>query len=263
MDGERITRELGNTLEENSIRENVYGEYHPSTISGCPLKSFLNWMTDSETTLNRWLFQGSAVHFYLQEKPGLLRDAMHDAGYHGIDTRFEVPKKYSLEDGAEITGRCDILATDGDEEHVIDIKYSSIPVHSGHGRLWKYASQVNCYANMFGADEWGLLMINSKSDNIPEDIEMINQEADEENFELIKSKAQRLHYVLEEFGYQDGERLSPSELDAKMSEVWDTVFDYLDKDNCPSYDSECDYCDHKEYCPVKQGEMGGLIGMGN
>jgi len=262
MEDKKIEDALAERLRENNHRESHHGKYHPSTISGCPLKALLDRMTDKETILNRWLFQGSAVHYYLQEKPGLLRDALHDAGYHSLETDFEVPTIYPVEEGIFITGTCDILTHGHGKRSVIDIKYSSIPPSSGHGRIWKYASQVNTYANMFDCDEWGLMMINSKSDNIPEDITMISQEADEENFELIQDKARNIHSALSRAGWQDGERWDPTELDAKMDETWEMVFDFISTQNCPSYDQECKYCDHKEYCPVKQGETGGLVGMG-
>lgn len=258
MRGEQIADELGSVIEESGDRPNVLGEYHPSTISGCPLKTFLDWMTDDETLVNRWLFQGSAVHYYLQEKPGMLTEALDRAGYHPLNTGYEVHTEYQINDDALITGTCDVLTSDGDTDIVLDLKYSSVPPDSGHGRLWKYASQVNCYANMFDADEWGLVMINSKSDNIPEDIVTISDEADEENFELITDKAEGIDSALREFDYGEGERLNPDQLQSDMMDLWEDVFQYMSTQQCPSYDKECRYCEHKSYCPVKQGEFGGL-----
>ena len=263
MKGDEIAEELSNAIEEHGNRGKTFGQYHPSTISGCPLKAFLNWITDNETQYNRWLFQGSAVHFFLQEHPDLLQKALNDAGYHPLDTDYEVHKLHSINEYVTITGTCDILTHTEDERAVIDIKYSSIPPTSNHGRLYKYASQVNTYANMFNADEWGLLMINSKSDHIPDDIVMIDQETDDENFEKVKEKATGVHQALSHFGYPKGERFAPSELDAKMQDVWDTVFNFISQKDCPSYEKECQYCDHKQYCPVKQGEVGGLRGLGD
>lgn len=258
MKGKEIASELGDVIEENGNREKTLGEYHPSTISGCPLKAFLKWITDNETLVNRWLFQGSAVHYYLQEKPGMLTEALHRAGYHPLNTDYEVHTEYHINDDVLITGTCDVLTHGDENDAIIDLKYSSVPPDSNHGRLWKYASQVNTYANMFKADEWGLLMINSKSDNIPNDIAMIDGEADEENFEIVTSKAVSIDSALRNFDYGEGERLEASQLESDMMDLWEEVFEYLDRQNCPSHEEECRYCDFKECCPVKQGEFGGL-----
>lgn len=101
-------------------------------------------------------------------------------------------------------------------------------------------------------------MINSKSDNIPEDIEMISQEADEENFEKTVGKAKDIDTALRKYDYGDGERFEKSALSADMMDLWDDVMDIIDKRQCPSYDKECQYCPFKSSCPVKQGKLGGL-----
>lgn len=253
---------LSNAIEYNSSRDHPYGEYHSSEISGCPLKTFLDKMVELEQQLNRWLFNGSAVHYYLQNNPNLLDRALSDAGFHPLDTDYEVETHHHLSEDVWLSGRCDIMTHQGGKRSIIDIKYSSIPPHSGHGRIYKYMSQVNTYAHMFNADEYGLLMINSKSNHIPDDIVMLTGEPNEDNWELNKQKAFSIHHALEEYGYPDGTRWEQSDLEERMDSFWEEVMELIDKDNCPSYEKECQYCDHSSYCPVKQGKLGGLRGLG-
>lgn len=256
---------LGQAILDNSRRKghDEFGEYGPSQISGCPLKTFLDEMTDTEVPINRWVFGGSAVHYYLQKHPGLLPKAIEDAGFHLLDTHFEVETHYTLSDDIWISGRCDVLTHDGDQRVIIDLKYSSIPPHSGHGRIYKYLSQLNAYANMFDANEMGLLMVNSKSDHIPSDIGVITGEPDENNWDILKSKARMVHRTLEEYEYDEGNRWTNDSLADKIDDFWEHIMSIIDKEHCPSYEKECQYCDHKSYCPVYQGKTGGLKGMGN
>lgn len=257
MEPDKIEESLGNVLEENGIREDKFGYYHPSEVSGCPLSTFLDYMTESETILNKWLFQGSAVHYYLQET-GLLDKALHKAGYHTLDTKYEVPTNYDLGDGAKITGTCDILTHDGDDTIILDIKYSSVKPSTGTGRVYKYLSQVNTYAHMFGADEYGLLLINNRADNIPEEINVVEGTPSEDNWELVKLKARAVHRALNRYGYPDGERWSTKQLKNAGVDTWKDIMEDIPEEHSPSYDGECRYCDHKDYCPVENGKLGGL-----
>lgn len=254
MDTERIEASLKNVLEEDSKREERFGEYHPSEVTGCPLKVTLDKMTDNETVLNSWLFQGSAVHYYLQEA-GLLDKALHKAGYHMLDTDYEVHNKYHLGDDVWLTGTCDIMCYDGDAKTILDIKYSSIPVESGHGRLFKYFSQANTYAFMFGADEYGLMVLNSQSRELLDDIHVLEGKPDEENWQLVTDKARAIHTSLREFGYDTGVVWPVDDLADKSIDFWDDVLEEFDISNIPAYNQECKYCDHSSYCPVKQGKL--------
>jgi len=256
---------LANTLRENSRRESEYGYYHPSTISGCPLKGFLDKMTETSTELNNYMFQGSAVHFYLQENPELLTQALYDAGFHPLDTRYEVHTIYEMEDGIHLTGTCDALANGDNGVAIVDIKYSSVRPETHQGRLFQYMSQTNTYSHMFGADEYGLLLLYSyandnqsgnKPQNIPDSILLLPGEPNEDNWEMVKSKARQIHYALGEFGFPDGERWEDSYI---PDEWWDKILGIIDRGNCPAYEKECNYCDHSDHCPVFNS---GLKGMG-
>lgn len=262
MDKEKMYK-LEDTLADVLERDNaaygqhVYGEYHPSQVSGCPLKVFLNWMTDDETTLNSWLFQGSAVHYYLQET-GLMTEALNDAGYHPVHTSYEVATQKEIGDGITITGKCDIHVGRNGDTTIFDIKYSSLPADSGHGRIYKYMSQANTYAHMFDADAYGLIMINSKSRDLCDDIAVMPGQMSEENWEIVKQKAHSIHEALDEYGWPEGERLPPDLLDNKKNEFWKEMMQFFDKKQCPSYEKECDWCSHSGYCPVKNGKLGGV-----
>lgn len=262
MPAEEIPEALGERLEEDNFRPRDMGEYHPSTISGCPLKSFLSWMTENRPELNHWMFEGSAVHHYLQERPELLTQALYDAGYHPLDTGYEISNRTKVGDGIHIVGTCDILTEDDENSIVIDMKYSSVQPGQGRNRIYKYASQVNTYANMFGTDEWALLLIYSRADNIPEELTIISNETDEENYDMIKSKAKTIHSALKHYEFHRQNRWEMSELEKKIDSFWEDVMEHFDKQQCPSYDGECKYCDHKSYCPVYQGKLGGLQGLG-
>lgn len=261
MDEEAIEESLGNVLREDNHRPKKLGEYHPSQVTGCPLKTFLDWMTENHSGLNHWLFSGSAVHFYLQEKSNLLSEALKRAGYHPLDTKYEVRNRTNIGGGVNIVGTCDILTHDGEDTIILDIKYSSVKPSSGRGRMWSYLSQVNTYSYMFGADEYGLLLIYNRADSIPDEINVVSNSPSEDNWELVKEKARSIDDTLYDFGYQDGRRFKSDNMSA-TDDIWTDVLSNIDKTHCPSYKQECKYCDHKEYCPVKQGKVGGLKGMG-
>lgn len=240
------------------------GQFGPSQISGCSLKVYLEKMTDHEVTMNSWLFQGSAVHHYLEES-GILREALHEAGYHAVHTDFEVSAEHEINDDVSIHGTADVVTSDGEDDVIYDIKYSSIPAHSGHGRIYKYFSQANTYAHMFDADGYGLIMINSKSQNLREDIVILEGEMSEDNWEIVKQKAVNIFNALEAADYYDesvndghGNRFDPQELSEVGADFWSEVMEHFDKKQIPSYDKECQYCDFSEFCPVKQGTLGGL-----
>lgn len=269
IDGQALEQELGDTLRETGIRDFVYGEYHPSEITGCPLKEVLNKMTDKKTKLNAWLFQGSAVHYYLQEHPspngmeGIVTEALYDVGCHPMYTSYEVTKRYPLGNGACITGTCDILTSDGEDRIILDLKYSSVSPSTHKGRVLKYLSQVNCYSSMFDADQHGLVLINHKAgkrgnapETIPDGITVVTGDPQEENWELVKQKARTMHKVLGIFGYDKGKRWDAKMLEEADLDFWEELFEFLSVDNCPSYDKECRYCDHKDYCPVENGDIG-------
>lgn len=271
MGVEELSDELGDVLRETGVRQFKLGEYHPSTISGCPLKSVLNTMTGDETVLNCWLFQGSAVHYYLQEHPspvgydGIITEALHNSGFHSIDNEYEVPTKVDLGDGVTITGTCDILTQDEDGNRwIFDIKYSSVKPSTHKGRLMKYLSQVNCYSHMFDADRHGLILINNKAgknhsddDSIPEGVRVVDGEPQEDNWEIHKEKARAIHKVLVENGYEGGTRWTTDMLESADLDFWKSIMDIVDSNHCPSYSKECRYCDHEDYCPVAQGKLGG------
>lgn len=272
MNTDKLEESLGDVLQESGVREFVLGEYHPSTLSGCPLKSVLDLMVGKETKLNAWLFQGSAVHYYLQEHPspngfdGLITEALHEAGYHSFDNEYEVSVSQSISDDVIITGTCDILTVDENGNRTIfDIKYSSVKPSTHKGRMMKYLSQVNMYSHMFDADRHGLILVNNKAgksrsddESIPEGVRVIGGEPQEDNWEIQKEKALAIHNVLKESGYEsDGTRWTKAMLEDADLDFWKDLMGKIQADHCPSYDKECRYCDHKEYCPVEQGKLGG------
>lgn len=262
---------LADTLRRDSYRDLDHGLYHPSTITGCPLKGFLDRMTENHTELNNYMFQGSAVHYYLQNKPSLLTSALHDAGFHPLGISYEEHTYYDIGDNVTFTGTCDAIAEGPDGTAIVDIKYSSVRPETHQGRLYQYMSQTNTYAHMFGADEYGLLLIyayandnasGNKPKNIPDSILLLPGNKSEDNWNITKAKARQVHSALDNFGYGNDMRWEKSELEAKILDFWEKVMEFIDKDQCPSYEKECDYCDHSEYCPVNQGEFGGLRGLG-
>lgn len=259
MNTDKIEASIKQVLKEDSKREDSFGEYHPSEVTGCELKVTLDKMTRNETVLNSWLFQGSAVHYYLEET-GLLDEALHKSGYHMLDTEYEVNTKHQIADDIWLTGTCDIMCHDGDAQTIIDIKYSSIPVESGHGRLYKYFSQANTYAFMFGADEYGLLVINSKSRELLNDIHVLEGNPNEENWEKVTAKARAIHQTLKNAGYDEGHVWAVDDLESADLDFWDEVLEEFDTSRIPSYEKECQYCDHASYCPVKQGKLKKGIG---
>lgn len=264
MESGNLEETLADTLQEKSQRHHDFGEYHPSQVTGCPLKVVLDKMTDKKTIYNSWLMQGSAVHYWLQET-GIMTDALTDAGFHPLNTKYEVGTHHRINDEVYLDGTCDILCNNDGRSFIFDIKYSSIPASSGHGRVYKYMSQANTYAHMFGADEYGLIMISSKSrdllgmeDGHASDISVMMGEKSPDNWENVKRKARVIHSVLKEAGYDAGERWTKDMLEAADLEFWENVMEEITRQECPSYNKECNYCDHSEYCPVKQGKLGGL-----
>lgn len=258
MDDAEIEQSLSQALEEDALRGNEFGEYHPSQVSGCPLKVFFDYMTEAETALNHWLLQGTAVHYWLQET-GVLSKALHKAGYHELDTEYEVPTKTRIAPGVYITGTCDILAHDGDNTAIMDIKYSSVNPDTQPKRVFKYFTQVNTYSHMFGADEHALILVNNRSDNIPKDgIQVLSGEPSEDNWEKVKERAIGIHEALNSAGYQDGVRWNHSELEGEIKSFWKDVMEPFPKDSVPTYSKECQYCDHSDICPVEQGKLGGV-----
>lgn len=261
MDSDRLEEEIVDVLVENGYREDDHGYYHPSEVTGCPLKVFLNKMTDHETILNSWLFQGSAVHYYLQNAVspegfhGIITEALHKSGYHAMHSEYEVHTKKDLGDGITLTGTCDILCQEGDTTTIFDIKYSSLKPQYGHGRVFQYFSQANTYAYMFGADEYGLILINSKSQKLAEDVYVLDGEPSDDNWQLVKQKAKAIHSALEDRGYDEGVVWPVPELEQRDVPWWEELLEYFSRDSIPAYEEECQYCDHSDYCPVKQGKL--------
>lgn len=248
MDQELICNELGKAIEtsEGDYHDRVLGEYHPSALSGNPLDEFLDWMTEKQIPLNNHMFNGKCVHYWLQET-GVLRQALHNAGFHAIDTEFEVGVKQEIEPGVNIVGRADVVAHDGDEQAVIDIKYSSLKSHYNSGRLYKYATQVNTYAGMLGADKWGLLLIYSKADDVTEEIDMLTNDFNEESWEGVKERAVQVDEALRAAGYQDGNRFTEDKLKKVGREYWEEVMQHFNEEDIPFYDGELKYSDRDEW----------------
>jgi len=257
MNPEDLEDSLRDAIIDDGERSTPNHHFHPSQITGCPLKVHLDEMTRNETILNSWLFQGSAVHYYLQQS-GLMDDALKQAGYHPPTIEYEKNIKYPLRDDVWINGTCDILVEDDGSRVIYDIKYSSIPVESGHGRLYKYYSQANTYAQMFGADDYGLIMINSRSQNLRQDIHVLEGELSDENWSIVKDKALNIREALRAAGYYDGVEWDTDTLEDADIKFWEEVAAHFDRQQIPAFDKECKYCDHSEYCPVKQGKLGGV-----
>lgn len=240
------------------------GQFGPSQVSGCSLKVFLDEMTGNEVEMNSWMFAGTAVHYYLQETD-ILRKALHEAGYHWVNTEYEVTTTHEVGDDVELHGSADVLTSDGEDDVIYDIKFSSLPADSGHGRIYKYFSQANTYAHMFDADGYGLIMINSKSQSLEENIVILEGQMSEDNWEIVKQKARNVFNALQKHGYydehdkHDNSHVWTSDvIESKDADFWRDVMESFDEKQIPSYDKECQYCDHSEYCPVKQGKLGGL-----
>lgn len=256
MKQDKLNDSLAEVLEQESFRPNVFGEYHPSEVTGCPLKTVLDWMTEDEFITNSYTFAGTAVHYYLQES-GILTRALEKAGYHPVHTSYEVSKRHEIENGVEITGTCDVIADNGDETTIIDLKYSSLKPEYAHGRVMKYFSQVNTYSMMFEADKMALWLISSNErDNLPANgLSILSGEPAEDNWEIVKRKVLDVHRTLDRLGYDTGSRLNPSDLEDADKEFWEDFMQSLEASDCPAYNKECNYCSHSEYCPVKNGEL--------
>lgn len=240
------------------------GQFGPSQVSGCPLRVYLDKMIDHETTINSWMFAGTAVHYYLQQTD-ILQKALHEAGYHWVNTDYEQSTVYEINDDVSLHGSADVVTSDGEDDVIYDIKFSSLPADSGHGRIYKYFSQANTYAHMFDADGYGLIMINSKSQTLEDNIVILKGEMSEDNWEIVKQKAVNIFNALEGSGYYDldvndgrGNRFDQSALEDADKDFWKEVMEYFDNKQIPSYDKECQYCPHADYCPVNQGVLGGL-----
>lgn len=264
MQHERLQQVAPGIIAKDRYPAKSKGQFGPSQISGCSLKVYLEKMTDHEVTMNSWMFAGKAVHYYLQET-GILRRALHEAGYHWVNTEFEQSTEYEINDDVSIHGSADVVASDGEDDVIYDIKFSSLPADSGHGRIYKYFSQVNTYAHMFDADGYGLIMINSKSQNLRESIVILEGEMSEDNWEIVKQKARNIFNALESAGYYDlnvndgrGVRFDVEQLADAGTDFWKEVMQHFDKKQIPSYDKECQYCDFADFCPVNQGKLGGV-----
>lgn len=241
--------------------------YGPSQVSGCPLRKFLSDMMAIDVRTNSYLFQGSAVHFYMQQN-GLLDEIVEQAGYHPGFTEYEVMGEVEVGNNVYIHGSADVITEEKkqDRDHdtdkvVYDMKYSGIPFHSGHGRLFKYLSQAHAYSRIHDADGYGLLMIQSNvgdPDEFVENIGVVEGVMDDENWELMKQKALNIDNALVKSGYYDDNEWDQEEIADMSASFWEEVIEYFDTTHTPAYEKECKYCEHKEYCPVYQGTLGGL-----
>lgn len=257
MKHETLDKAAPEVISRDRYPEKDYGHYGPSQISGCSLKVIFDEVTDHEITMNSWMFAGKAVHYYLQET-GILTEALKEAGYHPAFIDYEQTSKYKVKDGVYIHGSCDVLCEDEADKVVYDIKYSSIPVQSGHGRLYKYLSQAHLYARLFGAQGYGLLMINSKTQEFASGIEVMEGVMSEDNWEIMQQKAINIHETIELFKDERGLSFPHNEMDHIPDGFWKRIVSRIDTSNTPSYEKECNYCPHSEFCPVEQGKLGGI-----
>lgn len=268
MEDKTLEGALVEEIREDNLREEEKGKLHPSEVTGCPLKVVLDKMTDNQTILNSWLFQGTAVHYFLQES-GIMDHALHEAGFHMMDVDYEIRTEVHIGDGIYLTGQADVVAHKDGKRYIYDIKYSSIRPSSGSERLFKYFSQANTYSYMFDADEYGLIMINSRSQDLlgeehdsSDIVVMDGNEPNDENWELVKEKALGIHETLAENGYYDNVVWNPEDLEDWSASDWKPLWSQFSKDSMPSYDKECNYCDHSDYCPIKNGNLdSGLASM--
>lgn len=258
MNPEKIEREFRKELQKDDHKDPEPGLYFPSEVSGCPLKVYLNRMTRNEVDINSYLFQGAAVHYYLQET-GKIANILHRCGYHALYTEYEIASRKEIADGVVIRGRCDVHAIHDDGHTAIfDLKYSSIPADSGHGRLYTYYSQANIYSHLFDTDEYALIMIHSSSgdsDKFLDKLTVLEGNKSEDNWELVKDKTTNIHEALVAAGYNDDNEWSKDELAEVGVGFWEEVTDHFDLDRIPSYGKECQYCPHKEYCPVNNDKI--------
>jgi len=252
MDEDRIESAFVNAISghEGDYHDDVFGEYHPSHVSGCPLGAVIDFMTEKEIPTNNYMWNGKTTHYYLQET-GILKEALHDAGYHWLDTSFEITNRHKVAPGVHLVGRCDAICYDNETETsaIIDIKYTSLKSHYNSGRLYKYATQVNTYCGMFGADEWGLLMLYSKTDDVESEdfVDMLTNEFNEDNWANAKQKAKNIHSCLDHFGYDDGERWNVDWLKQQDRGFWEEAMEFFNPDNVPFYDGELKYSDRDEW----------------
>lgn len=258
MKAENLEDALRTEIAKDDHKDPEPGLFFPSEITGCPLKVYLNRMLSIDVEINSWLFQGSAVHFYLQES-GILDEALHNAGYHILDSSYEVSTQVNITDDIRIHGSCDILCEEEESTAIFDMKYSSLPADSGAGRIYKYYAQANTYAYLFDADEYGLIMIHSRSgsEDFLNNIAVLPGEKSEDNWELTKNKTQNVHEALIDAGYAEENRWDINLMAERDIDFWKKVIRYFEKQNMPSYEKECNYCDHNDYCPVYNGELGG------
>lgn len=226
--------------------DRVFGEYHPSHISGCPLGAFLDFMTQKEVTQNHYMFSGSAVHYHLQEHQVLDR-ALHEVGYHHMNVEHEVYTTHRLSETSKVVGSCDTVAHGNGESVAIDLKYTSLKPHYNNGRITKYAAQVNTYANMLGADRWCLLFLDNKGDDMTDASNIMTGETNEEVWDVVTSRAADIHSALSHFNYPNGERWDVEELKNKGVDFWEEVMQFFDEDEVPSYKEELKYSDRDEW----------------
>jgi hypothetical protein len=243
---EALCRALEDEFDSGDYHDNVFGEYHPSSITGCPLGEFLDWMLEEEPDYNHYMFSGTAVHYYLQES-GMLTNALNKVGFNPMYTAYEVLNKVDIGDGVKIIGKVDCLATCQDSTIAIDLKYSSLKPGYDSGRIMKYMSQVNTYANMFNCDYWCLLMIYSKADDMTDAVDFIVGETDEENYELVKERARNIHEALDVAGYPSGNRWDKDVLKARGPDFWEKIMRHFNEDHVPAYDGELKYSDRDEW----------------
>lgn len=258
MNAEALEDSLREVLKEDDHKDPEHGLFFPSEITGCPLKVFLNRMVRVEVNINSFLFQGSAVHFYLQQN-GILDEALHNVGYHVLDSQYEVSTVKNIGDEIRIHGSCDILCEEEEATAVFDIKYSALPADSGAGRIYQYYAQANTYSYLFDADEYGLIMIHSRSgdhEDFMENIAVLPGEKSEDNWNKQKTKTRNIHEALTDAGYNKNNEWEMEWLENQSEEFWRKIIDYFDLDHIPTYDSECNYCPHAEHCPVNQGVIG-------
>jgi len=243
---ESLCRAVEDEFDSGDYHDNTYGEYHPSSITGCPLGELLDWMLEEEPDYNHYMFSGTAVHYYLQES-GLLTRALHNAGFNPMYTSYEVQKKVDVGDGASVVGRADCLANTEQGSVVIDIKYSSLKPGYDSGRIMKYMAQVNTYANMFDCDYWCLLMIYSKADDMTDAGDFIHGKTDEENWKIMQEKTRNIHEALRSAGWPAGNRWDKDELMGLGIGFWEEVMEHFNEDHVPAYDGELKYSDRDEW----------------
>lgn len=235
--------------------------YSPSQISGCELRVYLDRMLETDVTINSWMFQGSAVHYYLQEND-ILTEALHRAGYHWVNTNYEVSNVHGIDDDIIINGTADVVARDPEDDTVVyDIKYTSLKPGSTHGRILKYMTQAHIYAQMFDADGYGLIMIHSKAQDLKESMGVMDGKLSDENWEIVQDKVESIHYALKASGYFDGNRWEVEEIETVGVGFWEEVIDHFDANRIPTYSKECNHCEHASYCPVNQGTLAAQKGV--